>query len=116
MAESKRLAPQRLAGVGAAVRAPKRGTEIDQRVDLLEPRRARVGQRDRLGQQLESAVAALGEAQHAQIPDHDPADARCPREVQLFDRSSCALDRSPNASCASAAVERQATAPGHVIP
>ena len=84
-------------------------------MDLLQTRRARVGQCDGLGEQLQSSVSALSQAEHAQVPDHHAGYS--PRgEIKLLGRELWARARSPSARCASAAVERQATAPGLEIP
>src|SRR5512142_1769429 len=83
MAEVERLA-QGSARLRPAVGASQCRAEVDQRMDLLQTRRARVGHRHRLGEQLQSSVSALSQAKHAQVPDHDAADARRPGEIQLF--------------------------------
>ena len=53
-------------------------------MDLLQARPDRAGQRHRLAKQLEPAVAALRQAQHAQIANHHPSDPCRARQLELL--------------------------------
>ena len=95
-------AAERLPSVGAAVIAAQGSAQIGERLDVREPRGVFSAFLDRLFEQFEAFLPALGQTEDAQIPDDHARHPAAARELQFLlcqPRSRCRLAKREVSQC-----------------